>query len=270
MEFRNSDRSIEYQELLQVFMEDHVYPAESTYHEQIAAAAHPHIQPAVMEELKREARKRGLWNLFHPNPAHGPGLSNVEYAPLAELQGRSRLGAEACNCSAPDTGNMEVLSSFGSEEHKEKYLKPLLDGTIRSAFAMTEPDVASSDPTNIALMMQRVGDEYILNGRKWFATNGLHPHCKVLIVMGRSSTTAARHRCHSMAVVPIDSPGVTVVRNLPVFGYHDVEGHAEIAFHDVRVPATDILLGEGEGFGDRTGPAGPRPNPPLYARNRGR
>ena len=248
MEFRNSARSLTYQEQLQSFMAECVYPAEAVYHAQIAAAGHPHVQPPIMEELKREARKRGLWNLFHPDRAFGAGLSNVEYAPLAELMGRSRLGSEACNCSAPDTGNMEVLSTFGSDEHKEKYLKPLLEGTIRSAFAMTEPDVGSSDATNIAMTMQRVGDEYILTGRKWFASNALHPNCRVLIVMGRSSPTAPRHRCHSMAVVPIDAPGITLVRNLPVFGYHDVEGHAEIVFDDVRVPAADILLGEGQGF----------------------
>ncbi len=178
----------------------------------------------------------------------GPGLTNLEYAPLAEIMGRSHLASEATNCAAPDTGNMEVLTLFGTDEHKEKYLKPLLEGEIRSAFAMTEPEVASSDATNIQLRMDRDGDEYVLNGRKWFASNALHQNCKVLIVMGKTDFNAATHRQQSMMVVPIDAPGVTILRNLPVFGYQDREGHGEITFEDVRVPAKDILAGEGEGF----------------------
>lgn len=172
--FEMSDRAKKYQADLLDFMDSHVYPAEAVYDEQMRASGDPHFQPPIMEELKAEARKRGLWNLFHPHPEWGPGLTNLEYAPLAEIMGRNHLAPEACNCSAPDTGNMEVLTLFGSDEHKEKYLKPLLDGTIRSAFAMTEPQVASSDATNVQLSMVRNGDDYILNGRKWFASNALH------------------------------------------------------------------------------------------------
>ena len=212
-----------------------MYPAERIYDDQMRESGDPHFQPPILEELKVEARKRGLWNLFHPHPDTGAGLTNLEYAPLAEIMGRSLIAPEACNCNAPDTGNMEVLDLFGTEEHKEKYLKPLLDGTIRSAFAMTEPRVASSDATNIELPMVRDGDEYVLNGRKWFASNALHENCKVLIVMGKTDPRAA-HRQQSMVVVPIDAPGVTVLRSLPVFGYMDRDGHAEITFEDVRVP----------------------------------
>jgi acyl-CoA dehydrogenase len=246
--FEMSDRAKKYQVDLREFMDSHVYPAEGVYDEQMRQSGDPHFHPPIMEELKAEARKRGLWNLFHPHRQWGPGLTNLEYAPLAEIMGRSHLAPEACNCSAPDTGNMEVLTLFGSEEHKEKYLKPLLDGTIRSAFAMTEPQVASSDATNIELSMVRDGDEYVLNGRKWFTSNALHKNCKVMIVMGKTDPTAASHRQQSMMVVPMDSPGVTVLRGLPVFGYQDREGHAEIDFTDVRVPVRDVLKGEGEGF----------------------
>jgi acyl-CoA dehydrogenase len=189
-----------------------------------------------------------LWNLFHPHPGTGAGLTNLEYAPLAEIMGRSHIASEACNCNAPDTGNMEVLELFGTAEHKEKYLTPLLEGTMASAFAMTEPAVASSDATNVELSMVRDGDEYVLNGRKWFASNALHRNCRVLIVMGKTDPSAAPHRQQSMMVVPIDAPGVTVMRGLPVFGYQDREGHAEIDFADVRVPVEDVLKGEGEGF----------------------
>ncbi|WP_371828990.1 acyl-CoA dehydrogenase family protein [Rhodococcoides kyotonense] len=229
-------------------MDSHIYPAEAIYDEQMRDAGDPHAQPQVLEDLKTEARRRGLWNLFHPHPEWGPGLTNLEYAPLAEIMGRSLLAPEACNCNAPDTGNMEVFTLFGTDEHKEKYLKPLLDGTIRSAFAMTEPDVASSDATNIEMSMVLDGDDYVLNGRKWFASNAMHKNCRVLIVMGKTDPDAATHRQQSMLVVPIDAPGVTVVRNLPVFGYIDREGHAEILFEDVRVPTKDVLKGPGEGF----------------------
>ncbi|MFF2200580.1 acyl-CoA dehydrogenase family protein [Streptomyces sp. NPDC058145] len=246
--FEISDRAKKYQADLLEFMDAHVYPAEAVYHEQMRASGDPHFHPPIIEELKAEARGRGLWNLFHPHPEWGPGLTNLEYAPLAEIMGRSHIASEACNCNAPDTGNMEVLTLFGSDEHKEKYLKPLLDGTMASAFAMTEPRVASSDATNIELRMERDGDEYVLNGRKWFASNALHRNCKVLIVMGKTDPTAAPHRQQSMMVVPIDAPGITVIRGLPVFGYQDREGHAEIDFTDVRVPANDVLKGEGEGF----------------------
>ncbi|WP_410874227.1 acyl-CoA dehydrogenase family protein [Nocardia sp. A7] len=246
--FDLSDRAEKYSVDLLDFMDAHVYPAEAVYDEQMRESGDPHFQPPIMEELKAEAKRRGLWNLFHPHPGRGPGLTNLEYAPLAEIMGRSHLASEACNCNAPDTGNMEVLELFGTEEHKEKYLKPLLDGTMASAFAMTEPRVASSDATNIELSMVRDGEDYVLNGRKWFATNALHKNCRVMIVMGKTDPTAAPHRQQSMMVVPIDAPGVTIIRGLPVFGYQEREGHAEIDFADVRVPVTDVLKGEGEGF----------------------
>ncbi|MFE5284891.1 acyl-CoA dehydrogenase family protein [Nocardia sp. NPDC056611] len=247
--FTVSDRAQRYQRDLLDFMDECVYPAEPEYEKQMATSGDPHHHPQILEDLKAEARGRGLWNLFHPHPGLGPGLTNLEYAPLAEIMGRSpHLGPEACNCSAPDTGNMEVLTLFGTEEHRERWLEPLLAGTIRSAFAMTEPAVASSDATNIQLRMERDGDHYVLNGRKWFASNALHKNCKVLIVMGKTDPDAPTHRQQSMMVVPIDAPGITVVRNLPVFGYADREGHAEVDFTDVRVPVADVLKGEGEGF----------------------
>lgn len=246
--FDLTDRAKKYREDLLDFMDAHVYPAEAVYDEQMRESGDPHFQPPIVEELKAEAKRRGLWNLFHPHPGRGPGLTNLEYAPLAEIMGRSHLASEACNCNAPDTGNMEVLELFGTEEHKEKYLKPLLDGTMASAFAMTEPRVASSDATNIEMSMVRDGEDYVLNGRKWFATNALHKNCRVMIVMGRTDPTAAPHRQQTMMVVPIDAPGVTILRGLPVFGYQEREGHAEIDFADVRVPVTDVLKGEGEGF----------------------
>jgi acyl-CoA dehydrogenase len=246
--FDISERAQQLQTELLDFVESYVYPAEGIYEDQMRESGDPHFQPPIIEEIKVEARKRGLWNLFHPHPGTGAGLTNLEYAPLAEIMGRSFIAPEACNCSAPDTGNMEVLELFGTEEHREKYLKPLLDGTIRSAFAMTEPRVASSDATNIELSMVRDGADYVLNGRKWFASNAMHKNCKVLIVMGKTDPAAPPHRQQSMMVVPIDAPGVTVLRSLPVFGYMDREGHAEIDFTDVRVPAKDVLKGEGEGF----------------------
>ncbi len=246
--FETSDRAKKFESDLLEFMDSHVYPAEVVYEQQMLEAGDPHFHPPILEDLKKEARSRGLWNLFHPHPEWGPGLTNLEYAPLAEIMGRSLLAPEACNCNAPDTGNMEVFTLFGTDEHKEKYLKPLLDGKIRSAFAMTEPDVASSDATNIAMKMDRDGDDFILNGRKWWTSNAMHKNCKVLIVMGKTDPEAATHRQQSMLVVPIDAPGVTVLRNLPVFGYVDREGHAEVLFEDVRVPAKDVLKGPGEGF----------------------
>ena len=245
-----SDRAKRYQDDLLAFMDEQIYPAEEVYEEQMRASGDPHHQPAVIEELKTEARKRGLWNLFHPHAEWGPGLTNFEYAPLAEIMGHSHLAPEATNCAAPDTGNMEVLTLFGSEAHKEKWLKPLLDGEIRSGFAMTEPAVASSDATNIEMLMVRddARGGYVLNGRKWFTSNAMHQNCRVLIVMGKTDPEAEPHRQQSMMVVPLDAPGVTIVRSLPVFGYQDREGHAEITFEDVFVPAEDLLKGEGEGF----------------------
>jgi acyl-CoA dehydrogenase len=186
--------------------------------------------------------------MFHPDERFGAGLTNCDYAPLAEILGRSHLGSEACNCSAPDTGNMEVLSLFGTPEQQDRWLRPLLDGEIRSAFAMTEPDVASSDATNIELRIERDGDEYVLNGRKWWISGALHPHCRILIVMGKTNPAGPRHQQQSMVLCPLDTPGVTVVRGLPVFGYQDQEGHAELLFEDVRVPVENIVAGEGQGF----------------------
>ncbi|MFE6800870.1 acyl-CoA dehydrogenase family protein [Streptomyces sp. NPDC057681] len=247
--FELTDRAKEYQEKLLAFMDERIYPAEPVYEAQMAESGDPHFHPPILEDLKADAKKRGLWNLFHPHPEWGPGLTNLEYAPLAEIMGRSaHLAPEATNCNAPDTGNMEVLTLFGTDEHKEKWLKPLLDGEIASAFAMTEPAVASSDATNIQLRMERDGDDYVLNGRKWWTSNALHKNCKVLIVMGKTEPEAATHRQQSMMVVSIDTPGVTVLRNLPVFGYKDREGHAEVVFEDVRVPVTALLAGEGDGF----------------------
>ena len=248
MDFELSDRCKDFQERLLAFMDEHVYPAEPVYEEQIRAAGDPHHHPAVMEELKEEARRRGLWNLFHPHEEWGPGLTNVEYAPLAEIMGRSLIASEACNCSAPDTGNMEVLTLFGTPEQQDRWLRPLLDGEIRSAFAMTEPAVASSDATNIELRIERVGDEYVLNGRKWWTSNALHPNCRILIVMGKTNPDGPRHQQQSMVLVPIDTPGVTVMRGLNVFGYQDQEGHAEVDFADVRVPVSNLIAGEGDGF----------------------
>jgi acyl-CoA dehydrogenase len=244
-----TNRCRELQARLNAFMDDLVYPSEPVYAAQMKASGDPHFHPPILEELKAEAGDRGLWNLFHPHDEWGPGLLNAEYAPLAEIMGRSpHLAPEACNCSAPDTGNMEVLTLFGSDEHKERWLRPLLDGEIRSAFAMTEPGVPSSDATNIELRIERDGDEYVLNGRKWWASNALHPNCRVLIVMGKTDPLAPRYRQQSMVLVPIDAQGVTVIRSLPVFGYQDREGHAEIDFADVRIPVTDVLAGEGDGF----------------------
>ncbi|MBC7309156.1 MAG: acyl-CoA dehydrogenase [Actinomycetales bacterium] len=248
MDFELTDRCKDYQARLLAFMDEHIYPNESTYHQQMAAADTPHHQPQILEDLKVKAKEAGLWNLFHPDPKWGPGLKNAEYAPLAEIMGRVGWASEVFNCNAPDTGNMEVLSHFGTDEHKEKWLRPLLDGEIASGFAMTEPAVASSDATNIEMTMRRDGDEYVLNGRKWWTSNAMHPNCKVLIAMGKTDPDAETHRQQSMMVVPVDTPGVTIMRNLSVFGYQDREGHAEVDFDNVRVPVTALLAGEGDGF----------------------
>jgi acyl-CoA dehydrogenase len=248
MEFELSDRCKDFQERLQAFMDERVYPSEDVYEQQLHEAGDPHAQPPVMEELKEEARRRGLWNLFHPNPEFGAGLTNAEYAPLAEILGRSHIASETCNCSAPDTGNMEVLSQFGTPEQQDAWLRPLLDGEIRSSFAMTEPDVASSDATNIGLLIARDGDSYVLNGRKWWTSGALHPHARIMIVMGKTNPAGPPHKQQSMILVPFDTPGVTVVRGLPVFGYQDQEGHAEVLFEDVRVPASNLIANEGDGF----------------------
>jgi len=251
MDFEFSHRCTELRERLLAFMDEHVYPAESIYEEQLRASGDPHFHPPVMEELKARARELGLWNLFLPEPTEGvdvPGLSNVEYAPLAEIMGRSHIASEACNCAAPDTGNMEVLNVFGTREQKDRWLRPLLDGEIRSAFVMTEPDVASSDATNIELRIERDGDEYVLNGRKWWASGAMRESCKIMIVMGKTDSEAPPFRQQSMILVPRDTPGMQIVRNLPVFGYVDQEGHAEIVFEDARVPASNVISEEGHGF----------------------
>jgi len=231
------------------FMDSHVYPAESVAHQQIIDSGDPHTHPPVMEELKQEARKRGLWNLFLPHKTQWTeGLSNLDYAPLAEIMGRSHIASQACNCSAPDTGNMELLTMFATPEQQEQWLYPLLEGEIRSAFAMTEPAVASSDATNIACRIEREGDEYVINGRKWWISGAADLRCQLFILMGKTDPEAARHVQQSMILVPRDTPGVEIVRALPVFGYQDQEGHCEIQFTDVRVPVTNLLGQEGSGF----------------------
>lgn len=249
MDFELTDRCKEFQERLQAFMDERIYPAEVVYREEMRDSGNPNHQPAILEDLKEDAQSRGLWNLFHPHEEWGPGLLNAEYAPLAEIMGRSpSLAPEATNCSAPDTGNMEVLTLFGTDEHKELWLKPLLAGEVRSAFAMTEPGVASSDATNIETQIVRDGDEFVINGRKWWTSNALHQNCKVMIVMGKTNPSGPPHRQQSMIVVPLDTPGVEIMRGLPVFGYQDREGHAEVDFKDVRVPVTALLAEEGDGF----------------------
>ncbi len=251
MNFELSDRCKELRERLLAFMDEHIYPAEPVYHEQLVSSGDPHSHPPIMEELKARARERGLWNLFLPYDGaelSGPGLSNAEYAPLAEIMGRSHIAPEACNCAAPDTGNMEVLTLFGTAEQKERWLGPLLDGEIRSAFAMTEPDVASSDATNIELRIERAGDEYVLTGRKWWISGSLRERCRIMIVMGKTDPGGPPYRQQSMILVPRDTPGLKIIRNLPVFGYIDQEGHAELSFEDVRVPAANLIGNEGDGF----------------------
>jgi acyl-CoA dehydrogenase len=249
MDFAPSKRSLELQERLGAFMDECVYPSEDVYRRQLAEAGDPHAYPAVLDELKAEARSRGLWNLFLPHDTEwSEGLSNLDYAPLAEITGRSPLGPEAINCSAPDTGNMELLTMFATDAQKERWLRPLLEGEIRSCFAMTEPDVASSDATNIALRIEPDGDDYVLNGRKWWISGAARDRCKVAIVMGKTDPSAPPHRQQSMVLVPMDSPGLTNVRALPVFGYQDNEGHCELVFDGVRVPADHLLGEEGGGF----------------------
>ncbi|WP_027659675.1 acyl-CoA dehydrogenase family protein [Salinispora fenicalii] len=233
------------------FLEQQVYPAEAVYAEQVAAAADQWTRPPVLAELRAAARQRGLWNLFLPDPHHGAGLTNLQYAPLAELTGRSpHLAPEALNCAAPDTGNMELLAEFGTEAQRQRWLRPLLAAEIRSAFCMTEPEVASSDATNIATRITRDGDHYVISGRKWWSTGAMDPACQIFVVMGRTDPSADRHRQQSMILVPRDTPGVTVRRGLRVFGYHDGPhgGHAEIDFDDVRVPVENLIGTEGAGF----------------------
>jgi acyl-CoA dehydrogenase len=231
------------------FMERFIYPNEQTYHDQIAASGNPHHHAEIVNELKAQAKAAGLWNLFLPEKEYGAGLTNLEYAPLAEIMGRVSWASEVFNCAAPDTGNMEILAQFGTEEQKKQWLLPLLDGEIRSAFAMTEPDVASSDATNIQLSIQREGDEYVLNGRKWWTSGAARERCTILIVMGKTDPhTPDRYRQQSMVLVPKNTPGVIVKRNLPVMGYEDNESHCEVLFENVHVPLSNLLGEEGGGF----------------------
>lgn len=258
MRFEFSDKVKDLQKRVTEFMEEHVYPNEKTYEDQLNEGDSRWIVPPIIEELKEKAKQAGLWNLFLPESEYGAGLTNLEYAPLAEIMGRSPIGSEVFNCSAPDTGNMEVLVRYGTEEQKEKWLKPLLEGKIRSAFLMTEPDVASSDATNIQTSMVRDGDEYVINGRKWWSSGALDPRCKIAIVMGKTNPDAPRHQQQTQILVPLDTEGVTIKRYLPVFGYdHAPHGHAEVELKDVRVPASNVILGEGRGFEIAQGRLGP-------------
>ena len=258
MRFEVSPKSAALAERLTAFMDEHIYPNEPVFRAQIADG--DRWQPtAIVEALKPKARAAGLWNLFLPDGQYGAGLTNLEYAPLCEIMGRSPVFApEVFNCSAPDTGNMEVLARYGSEEQRRRWLDPLLAGTIRSCFAMTEPDVASSDATNIRSSIVRDGDEYVINGRKWYISGAGDPRCRIAIFMGKTNPDAPRHRQQSMILVPMETPGITIKRVLPVFGYDDApHGHAEITFENVRVPASNMLLGEGRGFEIAQGRLGP-------------
>jgi acyl-CoA dehydrogenase len=262
MDFAYSDRCQALRSRLLAFMDEHIYPNEAAFNQEVArnGAAGNRWQPlALIERLKPLAREAGLWNLFLPRSTRAPeGLSNLDYAPLCEIMGRVPWAPEVFNCSAPDTGNMETLERYASEELKQAWLEPLLRGEIRSAFAMTEPEVASSDATNIATRIARDGDDYVINGRKWWISGAGDPRCRVYIVMGKTDPDAERHRQQSMIVVPADTPGITVVRPLPVFGYDDApHGHCEILFENVRVPAANLLLGEGRGFEIAQGRLGP-------------
>lgn len=259
MDFSYSQKTIDLQKRLIRFMEEHVYPNEKVFEQQLNEQNNRWSQvPPVMEELKQKAKEEGLWNLFLPDSEYGAGLSNQEYAPLCEIMGRSLIGPEVFNCGAPDTGNMEVLVRYGTEEQKKRWLEPLLNGEIRSCFSMTEPEVASSDATNISATITRDGDEYIVNGRKWWSSGAGDPRCEIAIVMGKNDPDARKYEQQSMILVPLDTPGVTIERMLPVFGYdHAPHGHAEINFDNVRVPAGNMIWEEGKGFAIAQGRLGP-------------
>jgi len=259
MDFEYSPKTRDWIERIQTFMDEHIHPAQQAYAEEVDALAGRSWQiPEVLEKLKAKAKSQGLWNLFLPGSELGAGLSNLEYAPLAEIMGRVTFASEVFNCSAPDTGNMEVLERYGSESQQQRWLGPLLQGEIRSAFLMTEPDVASSDATNIQTEIRREGDEYVINGRKWWATGVGDPRCQIYIVMGKTDPSANKYQQQSMILVAADSPGVEVVRILPVFGFDDApHGHGEIKLTDVRVPADNLILGEGRGFEIAQGRLGP-------------
>jgi len=256
MDFEYSDKTKSLLERLNAFMDEHVYPNERRYHEEVEADRWGH--PPVLEELKAKAKAAGLWNLFLPDSAHGAGLTNTEYAPLCEVMGRVHFSSQIFNCSAPDTGNIETIERYGTEAQKARWLPGMLDGSIRSAFAMTEPDVASSDATNIQSSIVRDGDDYVINGRKWWISGVGDRHCELLIFMGKTDPSAAKHLQQSMILVPMDTPGIKVLRPMTVFGYDDApHGHMDMLFENVRVPATNMLLGEGRGFEIAQGRLGP-------------
>ena len=253
-----SERSTKLRARVQEFMDEHIMPNESLYYQQIEEADDRWACPPILDELKAKAKAAGLWNLFLPESDKGAGLTNLEYAPISEVMGRVHFGSEVFNCSAPDTGNMEVLERYATEENKERWLTPLLNGEIRSAFAMTEPAVASSDATNIESSIVRDGDEYVINGRKWWTSGILDRRCKILIFMGKTDPAAEKHKQQSMILVPVDTKGITINRALTVFGYdHAPHGHGDVTFENVRVPASNMLLGEGRGFEIAQGRLGP-------------
>ena len=256
MEFELSDKVLALREKLVDYMGNHIYPNESVYEEQLSQNRWE--TPPIMHDMKAAAKEAGLWNLFLPNSDRGAGLSNLEYAPLCEVLGRSPIAPEACNCSAPDTGNMETLERYATQEQKQRWLEPLLDGEIRSCFSMTEPGVASSDATNIESTISRDGDEYVINGRKWYTSGAMNENCKIMVVMGKTDFDAPRHQQQSQILVPMDTKGVTIVRPMAAMGYYDEPvGHAEVLFEEVRVPAENLLLGEGRGFEIAQGRLGP-------------